>query len=856
MMIDTHLYDRQIRTIGMTALQKLTQSSVLVIGLNKGLATEICKNLALGGVKNIILFDDNGKVQLRDLETGFYYKKIGSNYSHELKEKIQELNPYITVSSVNTYDCGQTVTILINQDDKIINFISDTIKSKIVAVFSTGHIGSIFVDAGHNHLITDLTGEIINPVQIGSISTDGIVTCAPNNSHDFQNEDYITFTNLEGDNLKDFKNEFQITIINKVSFKINNFNIIDFKFINGTVVYIKKPITISHQPWKKYSPSIQTQVYSDYDYEFLPIVSLIGSFAASETSKLITNKYMPINQWFSWTDDALIPRRIENSNKNASSYLKWFGLEFDKKFNNLNILIIGAGAIGCEYIKNLAFMMQGGSITIIDPDFIEKSNLNRQLLYRNHHIGKPKCVIAGEYINSINPRIKVISIVEKVGVDNILLTDRILPTIDIVLNALDNISARKFMDEQCFKYNKPLFESGTTGTKGNIQPIIPFLTETYSASNDPPDTKSFPACTIKSFPNEVQHTIHWAMDQFDMFIRVPCTLNKLIDNPNYLSTLEEIEKDQAIKDINVYKKYFTEELYVKFALEMFNENYELSINQLLEKFSPTHEISEGVLFWSNGKRCPKPITFDIDNELHIDYIEATVNLLILCSDIYKPLSREQIKLIITKPESTNSSEECILLKKKYKPQVLEKDDDSNWHIKWITSASNLRNINYSIPIISFYETKGIAGKIIPAIVTTTSAVAGLTIIEMMKYLLNMELKDYRSTFINLAEPLLVYSEPIQAPMITIAGNEINSWTKFEYTKDTSLNEFKLYFEKLFKITITMIVFGTCILYADFMNDEEPLNKLLSENISSELKNITINIMTSDETELPSIIVNI
>ena len=59
-----------------------------------------------------------------------------------------------------------------------------------------------------------------------------------------------------------------------------------------------------------------------------------------------------------------------------------------------------------------------------------------------------------------------------------------------------------------------LFESGTMGMKGNTQPVIPFLTETYSNSNDPVVEKEFPVCTIKNFPNSIQHTIHWARDYF------------------------------------------------------------------------------------------------------------------------------------------------------------------------------------------------------------------------------------------------------------------------------------------------------------------------------------------------------
>ena len=81
--IDTGLYDRQIRTYGYEAVKKMTSSSVVIIGLENGLATEIAKNLALGGINQIYLFD-NEIIQYQNLETGFYYSdtNIGEIHTH------------------------------------------------------------------------------------------------------------------------------------------------------------------------------------------------------------------------------------------------------------------------------------------------------------------------------------------------------------------------------------------------------------------------------------------------------------------------------------------------------------------------------------------------------------------------------------------------------------------------------------------------------------------------------------------------------------------------------------------------------------------------------------------------------
>lgn len=62
------------------------------------------------------------------------------------------------------------------------------------------------------------------------------------------------------------------------------------------------------------------------------------------------------------------------------------------------------------------------------------------------------------------------------------------------------------MDRRCVYYRKPLLESGTLGTKGNVQVVLPYLTESYSSSQDPPE-KSIPICTLKNFPNAIEHTL-------------------------------------------------------------------------------------------------------------------------------------------------------------------------------------------------------------------------------------------------------------------------------------------------------------------------------------------------------------
>ena len=72
--------------------------------------------------------------------------------------------------------------------------------------------------------------------------------------------------------------------------------------------------------------------------------------------------------------------------------------------------MIGAGAIGCELLKNFAMLGLGsgpvGGITMTDPDIIELSNLNRQFLFREKHLRKPKSIVAAASAIQMNPNLK------------------------------------------------------------------------------------------------------------------------------------------------------------------------------------------------------------------------------------------------------------------------------------------------------------------------------------------------------------------------------------------------------------------------------------------------------------------
>jgi ubiquitin-activating enzyme E1-like protein 2 len=183
-------------------------------------------------------------------------------------------------------------------------------------------------------------------------------------------------------------------------------------------------------------------------------------------------------------------------------------------------------------LKNYAMLGVGrkpnGLVTITDNDLIEKSNLNRQFLFRPHHIQKPKSVVAAQSTVEINPELCIEAQQYKVypGTEQDVYNDSFFSRQDLVVNALDNVEARRYVDSRCVSNQCPLLESGTMGPKGHVQVIVPHLTESYSSQQDPPD-QDVPYCTLKSFPATIEHTIQWARDKFEsLFTQKPSMYNK------------------------------------------------------------------------------------------------------------------------------------------------------------------------------------------------------------------------------------------------------------------------------------------------------------------------------------------
>ena len=222
--------------------------------------------------------------------------------------------------------------------------------------------------------------------------------------------------------------------------------------------------------------------------ELNPMCAAVGGVVAQEVMKACSGKFMPIKQWFYFDAVECLPEDCSvlteaacaPQNSRYDGQIAVFGKSFQEKLAKQKWFVVGAGAIGCELLKNFALLglgcdeANGGSVTVTDMDMIEKSNLNRQFLFRTGDINKHKAVTAVAAVQAMNPQAKYKAMELRVGAESEnIYNDSFFEPLNGVANALDNVEARTYMDRRCVYYNKPLLESGTLGTKGNTQVVIP-----------------------------------------------------------------------------------------------------------------------------------------------------------------------------------------------------------------------------------------------------------------------------------------------------------------------------------------------------------------------------------------------
>lgn len=404
---------------------------------------------------------------------------------------------------------------------------------------------------------------------------------------------------------------------------------------------------------------------------------------------------------------------------------------YEENLENLikesKVLVVGAGGIGCELLKNL--VLSGFSnIELVDLDTIDVSNLNRQFLFQKQHVGKSKAKVARESALKFNPDANIVAhhasiISADFGVDY-------FKKFTLVMNALDNRAARNHVNRMCLASEVPLIESGTAGYEGQVELIKKGVTKCYEC--DPkPAAKTYPGCTIRNTPSEPIHCIVWAKHLFNQLfgeIDADEEVSPDTEDPEAVGTAGA-KAAASVSSGSAAENGSDEGKIERVSTRKWAESCNYNARKLFQKFF--HDDIEYLISMSDlwkKRKAPQPLNWEklpdavagpSKTDDCVGLKDQRVWSVAECARVFE----ESVQILETKFSAASKKDEHL---------VWDKDDKAA--MDFVAACANIRAHIFSIPEKSRFDIKSMAGNIVPAIATSNAIVAALVVLYAIKVL--------------------------------------------------------------------------------------------------------------------------
>lgn len=470
-----------------------------------------------------------------------------------------------------------------------------------------------------------------------------------------------------------------------------------------------------------------------FSTEYPPTVGMIGGCASMECIKYCTGVALPtFSQWASIDRSCVIGWEIDelpilDGHSRYDPITATVGNKIQERMRKINALIVGVGAIGCEYARYAA-LFGFNRITLIDNDTVELSNLTRQFLFRDKHQGMPKATVGRISILKVNSDLKeenVVAFQEKFLDKTVLKVGR---NFDVVFSAVDSAIGRNFISDYASSRRIPMVNAGMEKYRGNFNIYIPYKTQKANYKENQKNSEL--PCTLKTIPTTPYHLLQWAHNEFIDYFQIQPT-----------AAIECIQKKGQILDEPRMLRDGVEFLLSK------PKNFQDCIQWAYDRFTMAIEYHPMIQIENNQK--VKPCPFDIKNQWHREFLlsaaflKAKVHNYTIDEEKEAARVEELFKGCIKKPNQIDKNmsidSEIIdtdsLLKKfqslnfdELSQEVIipiDFDKDSPNDVDFIEGFAKSRSEVFSIYMETFSKLKimKVVGSISPTLATTT-AVAG------------------------------------------------------------------------------------------------------------------------------------